>query len=595
MKDFIKFMFASMVGFILANIVIGILSFIAVAAIVGSMMTFTKKFETGSEVKIKENTILKIDLANPIVEQPQDNPFAELGSIFGEAPTPVSLRDVIRSIEMAADDDKITGIYLRTDYSTSSFATMKEIRDALKSFKESGKFIYAYGDIISQGAYYVSSLSDSVYMHPEGIMNFAGLNSEKVFIRGMFDKLGVTTDIVRTGKFKSAGEMFSEKEMSEANEEQSRRLLETVYDHFIKELSESRGISMEDLKAIASELKIRTPEGAVEYKFVDRLAYKDQVVKSLIAASKVDDDYPRLVDLTKYKSKLKSEKKQEKNVGIIYANGPIEMGEGDYENIGSEGLSKTIRKARKDSTIKAIVLRVNSPGGSALASDIIWREVMLAKKAKPVIVSMGNVAASGGYYIAAPADAIVAQPNTITGSIGVIGILMNWQEFWNDKMGVTFDRVKTGPYADLGNPNRPIRPEERAIIQGYINDTYDEFIGKVADGRNMEKNMVDSIAQGRVWSGIDAKQIGLVDELGGIETAIDLAADKAGLEEYGIKNVITYEDPFKKFLKEFGANTRKSVIKSFLSDEEYQIIETSRKAKEMNGIYSIMPDLFFIN
>ncbi len=592
MKEFLKFTLASMVGFIVANIILLVITITFLFIGIGSVATMTKGFQSGQQAKIEEKSILKIGLDQPIVERTSDDPFKDVMYTLQDQPKPIAISDVLQSIEHAKTDDKIKGVFLDLSVVPASRATVKGIYNKLKSYKSSGKFIYAYGDMMTQQSYYLASLADSIYLQPEGMFMFNGMHSEMTFYKGLFDKLEIEPNVIKMGKYKSAGESFSHKEMTDANREQMNELLNTFYHTHLEAISESRDIKVSRLKTIADSLMVRNAEDAVEHGFVDQLAYRDEVLNMLKEKSGIKEGEDlNTVGLQKYSKKADDwgQNTADSEIAVIYATGPIGLKGGDSENIGSKRMSEAIRSARKNEDVKAVVLRVNSPGGSALASDVIWREVKLTKAEKPIIVSMGDLAASGGYYVSASADTIVAQPNTITGSIGVIGILMNWQKFFNEKLGVTFDRVKTAKYADLGNPNRPMMEKEKEIMRTFIRDIYDDFLSKVAQGRGMPVNKVDSLARGRVWSGEDAKEVGLVDEIGGIEKAINIAASKADLEEYDIKYLPEQKGPFDQFLKNFGADIKQSMVKSELG-ENYKHFQRLKELKNMeSGAYAILP------
>lgn len=591
MRQFFKFTLASMLGFILANIVLCIISIFLFFIVIGGIASMAKDFGGAEKVKVEPNSVLSLKLNYEIPERTNDNPFDNISFPNFEIKHYLGLNDIIASIKHAKTDDKIKGILLDVDILPNGFATLEEIRKALIDFKTSGKFVYTYSNILIERSYYLASVSDSIFIQPEGMMGFSGLNSEHIFFKGMFDKLDIEPIIIKVGKYKSAGEMFSNKKMSDPNRLQLEETIGSIYNYFLQKVGESRNIPADSLFNIANEGKVRNPKDALKYRLVDRLEYKDQLlsgIKSRLGVS--GDDKINFMDVGQYRHSFKkSSEGKEGKIALIYAVGPIGMSKGNEENIGAERLSNAIRKAREDDDIKAIVMRVNSPGGSALASDVIWREVALAKKAKPFVISMGGVAASGGYYISCAADSIVAEPNTITGSIGVIGVLLYWQKFWNDKIGVTFDRVKTGKYADLGNPNRPMTEEEHQIIQKFVNDTYQDFITRVGKGRNMPVNMVDSLGGGRIYSGEEALKNGLIDKLGGIDDAIAIAARMAKIKNYKIIGLPEMESPFEKIMKGLSfAQMKEHWVKEELGDQ-YKIYKKIEEMKKMNGIYTIMP------
>ncbi|MEA3494784.1 MAG: signal peptide peptidase SppA [Bacteroidota bacterium] len=595
MNGFFKYVFASMIGFIFGYIVIFFISILLVVGIVSFVSNkATKQFD--KEVVIEKGSILKIKLNKPIQERVEDNPFSDVAFLSDEMNFPISLKDIIDNIAKAKDDEKIKGIYLNLTAIPARFATLEEIRNALIDFKESKKFIYAYSDILTEDAYYIASVADKIYLEPEGMLIFDGFHSEMAFMKAMFEKLEITPKLIRVGKYKSAGEPFIRDNMSDANRKQMEEFLFPLYDNFLKNIAQHRSLSTKRLKYLADNYKIGTSEDALKYKMVDGLIYYDEFEKLL--KEKADVEELNFVRLSAYsKSDVKKKEKKEytkEKIALIYASGSIGMGKGSDQNIGAESLSKAIRKARESEKIKAIVLRINSPGGAALASDIIWREVKLAAEKKPFVVSMGDLAASGGYYIACPADRIVAQPNTITGSIGVFGLFMNMKDFWNNKLGVTFDRVKTGKYSDMMNPNREMLPEEEAIIQNFVNNTYDDFVSRVAEGRNLPDSVVRNIAQGRIWSGEQALKNGLVDELGGLYDAIEIAAEMAELENYRLKILPDEKNPFEKIFGSFGMNVKDRFAKSVFK-EDYKLYKKVQETREMNGVYMLMPYEFQAN
>jgi protease IV len=583
MKDFFKFVFASMIGFILSFFVVFLLLIALVTAIVSSTGDDTK-------VSIASNSVLHVSLDYPIKERTDNNPLAELDFFGLESTKTLGLNEILANIESAKSDDRIKGIYLDASSISSGMATIEEVRNALIKFKQSGKFIIAYGEVYSQSAYYLASVADKIYLNPEGMIDFRGLSSEIMFFKGTLEKMDIEAQIIKVGTYKSAVEPFILDKMSEANKQQVNSFLGSMYEHFLSEISKSRKVSKESLFSIADDAKIRAPKDALTYKMVDGLKYKDEVLDELKKLTKTDLKKDiKSVSLEDYTPKEGKDEESSKNrIAVIYANGEIMGGEGDDETIGSERISRAIRKARTDDKVKAIVLRINSPGGSALASDVIWRETVLAKKVKPVIVSMGDVAASGGYYIACAADSIFAQPNTITGSIGVFGIIPNMQKFFNNKLGITFDGVKTGKFADLGSINRPLTEGERMILQLEINKVYDTFTKKVADGRKKEQTYINSIGQGRVWSGTEALKIGLVDRLGSIDDAIASAAKKAKLKDYKIVDYPAQVDPFTALFDKSGDKVKAYFVKRELGDNVVYY-EQMKSALNLSGVQARIP------
>jgi protease-4 len=587
MKQFFKFMFASMLGFVLCIVLL-------IFFLVGMVAATFSSMSSDKEVSIKENSILHMKLDYSIDERTDKQGFA---AVFAdENDSRVGLNDILANIRKAKSDDNIKGIYLDLSMVFAGYATLEEIRNALNDFKKSGKFIIAYSEIYTEQAYYLASVADRIYLHPSGDLIFNGIFANLTFFKGTLDKMGVKVQAIKHGSFKGAVEPFIMEKMSDSNRVQITAFATSLYNHYLDSVASSRHTTREALFEIADKLKIQNASDAKNYKMVDDLFFKDQVLDELRKRTNIEKDARlNLVKMSKYKNVTDPNKsKSADKIAVIYAVGDIGGGEGDDNSIGSERISEAIRKARTDKTIKAIVLRVNSPGGSALASDVIWREVVLAKAEKPVIVSMGDVAASGGYYISVGADTIVAEPNTITGSIGVFGLIPNAQELLTDKMGITFDGVKLGEFSDLGSINRPLTPAETAIIQHSVDTIYNDFVRKVASGRGMTYEEVDAIAEGRVWSAIDAKRIGLVDVLGGIDVAISIAANKAGISDYKITALPLQKDPFEMLIKNLSGGSADMLLKRELG-EHYQMYMQLRGAMKMKGVQARMPFTIELN
>jgi protease-4 len=506
-----------------------------------------------------------------------------------EGSNATGLKEILKGIRAAAEDEHIKGIMLDVSYSPNSYATLEEIRNALQEFKKSKKFVVAYGEMMEEHSYYLASVADKIYMHPTGDMLFNGFSYSSVYMKGLLDKLGVEAQLIRHGKFKAAGEPLIADHMSDENREQIKSFTGSIFNHFIEEIAKSRKKTTAEVLEISNKLQVQSLEDAKKLGLIDGLKYRDEFDAELRKLAGTEEgkelDY---MAMGSYAAHAREKNLTVKNkIAVIYASGDIVSGESDKENMGSETIVEALKKARKDSAVKAVVLRVNSPGGSALASDVIWREVILTKKVKPVVVSMGAVAASGGYYIAAPADMIIAEPNTITGSIGVFGLTINAQKLLNDKLGLRFEKVNFGDYADIGSPDRPMTAPEKEIIQRMIDRIYDDFISRVAEGRKLTKEHVDSIAQGRVWSGADAIKIGLVDELGGIEKAIAVAAKKAKLEEYRVTTLPEQKDPIDQLLKTLTSDASAYMVKKELG-ENYQYYMSLQKALKYQGIQARM-------
>ncbi len=564
--------------------------FLGFMFIIGTLLSVGEQ----EKVDVKANTILHIQLQQSINERSAENPFEGLEEYGFE--TTIGLNTILESIEKAAKDPNISGIYLDLNDINAGLSTIEEIRNALIQFKKSNKFIYSYSEFYSQKAYYLSSVSDSIFLNPSGLLELKGLSTQYMFFKNAFEKLDIKPEVIRVGTFKSAVEPYISDRMSDSNKLQVSIYLQSLFDHMMKNIAEQRKMNIDSVRAIAMQLKVRNASEAVSYKLADALIYKDELLNKLAKASDqstIND--LNLISLDKYRKSAKVDVSISKNkIAVIYAAGEINSGTADENSIGSETLSKAIRKARLDESIKAIVLRVNSPGGSALASDVIWREVILAKKAKPFIVSMGDVAASGGYLISCAADTIVAQPTTITGSIGVFGILFNAENFFKNKLGITFDQVKIGEYADLGNYTKALSPSEKAIIQNEVNRIYSDFTNKVAEGRKMDINAVLTIAGGRVYTGADAKKIGLVDVLGTKEDAITIAAKKAKISDYKIVSYPEIANPFQKFMSKLSED-----VKIYFMPEEYKSLlpyaKTFEQIKNNSGLQSRMLDYAEIN
>ncbi|MCU0442957.1 MAG: signal peptide peptidase SppA [Bacteroidia bacterium] len=580
MKQFFKFLFASMLGTILSIVVLFFVLIGIVAAFAGS---------SDEETKVKSNSILSLHLNYEIDERTNNDPFQNFDFASMEGSSNAGLNDILKSIRHAATDENIKGIYIDIALVPNSYATLKEIRDELIAFKQSKKFIYAYGEIIEEHGYYIASVADSIFITPTGTVLLDGFAYTSTYIKGMLDKIGVQAELIRHGKFKAAGEPFIANEMSAENRKQIESFMGTIYQEFIVSIAKARKIEPAVFEDICNQLKVQRPEDAVAFGLINGLKYRDEMEADLKKLSGIEESADlEMVSIGSYKSKAREGKLTAKDkIAVIYAVGEIVDGDGGDGQMGSKPTAEAIAKARKDTAVKAVVLRVNSPGGSALASDIIWREVVLTKKVKPVIVSMGALAASGGYYIAAPADMIVAEPNTITGSIGVFGMFVNAQNLLNNKLGLKFEKVKFGEYSDLGSPDRPMTAAEKAIMQKMIDRIYDDFISRVAEGRSLTKAQVDSIAQGHVWAGRDALGLGLVDTLGGLADAVAIAVKKANLTEYRIMGLPEQKDPFEKFIKSFGNSAQTYWLKQQLGDQ-YPYFEQFKNIQHMHGIKARM-------
>ncbi|MBS1938438.1 MAG: signal peptide peptidase SppA [Bacteroidetes bacterium] len=597
MRQFFKFMFASMLGTLLLSVLMFIL-FIGFIAALGSAFSLE-----GKAPSVPASTVLRIALDQEVLDRGPNDPF-NLDFAPFKMSSKLGLDDILNNLEKAKRDDRIRGIFLDLGVVNAGFTTVKEIRDKLLDFKaESGKPVVAFADVYTQKSYYLASAADAVYLVPQGDLDLRGLRSEMMFYAGLFEKLDVQVQFIRgsDNKFKSFGEAFTRKDMSPASKLQTTALLTGIWSNYIAQVGEARHMDTTKLNAIAAGLLVRKAEDAVSQGLVDSLAYRDQVLASIKQRMGLDTgkdiEFMELGKYTKaYVAKAgpggSSSWKQPK-VAVVYAQGDIIDGESTDGSIGGATISAAIRQARKDTAVKAIVLRVNSPGGSGLASDVIWREVVLAKAEKPVVVSMGDVAASGGYYISCAADKIFAEPTTITGSIGVFGMIPNMKGFFNNKLGLTFDGVETHKYAGMMTVTRPLTEEEKGIIQGFIDNFYHTFTQRVADGRKLAVAQVDSIGQGRVWTGASAQRIGLVDEMGGLQAATAEAARMAGLEPGGYRTVGFPEqkDFFEQLRSSLDAQARTWVAKQAFGEDAEMLhrFEQVRQVRNMAGIQARMP------
>ena len=532
MKSFLKNIFSTIIGMFL-SIIILLLLCVGIINIVSSE----------KEIKVKENTILKIDLTNTsVVERASENPLDGL-NLSGDIGSKIELKELLDNIEKAKEDKNIKAIYINTSLVNAGLSQTEEIRNKLLEFKAINKPIIAYSEGYSQLAFYLASVANKIYLNPQGIIELKGLSTSQLFFKGLLEKLDIDMQIIRHGKFKSAIEPFSLDKMSDSNRKQMKKLLNSIGSNIMDSIASQREISISSIRKHANNLSLDDAKSCLDLNYVDGLIYQDQIEEKLSAIG--GGEKLNLISINKY-TKVKSPDKviSRNKIAIIYANGTIKSGKGDETSIGSESTAKAIRKARTDKNVKAIILRINSGGGSALASDVILRETILTKEAKiPLVVSMGDYAASGGYYIACAADSIVANPNTITGSIGVFGMIPNLKNFYKNKLGITIDTVKTHRSADMGI-NRALTPFERKKIQKSVENIYNTFIKHVAEGRNMSLEDVDKIGQGRVWTGYDAKDIGLIDTYGGIDQAIEIASLLAKIDDYRIISLPKKEDPF---------------------------------------------------
>ena len=580
MKDFIKFTFASVLGVVLAGIIFTILGIVTMVGMVASSDT---------ETMVEENSIFVLDLEGTLSERVQDNPFQ---AMMGEEYQAYGLDDILASIQKAKNNENIKGIYLQTAFLETSFASLEEIRHALQDFKESGKFVVAYADQYTQEMYYLASVADKVIVNPQGSISWHGLASQPIFFKDLLKKVGIEMQIFKVGTYKSAVEPFIATEMSDANREQVTAFLGSIWGRLLEDVSASRNIPVETLNKYADEMMDLQPaETYLANGLADTLMYKDGVLDYLREISgRESDESLRTLSLEDMKN-VKRNVPLDKSGNIIavyYAFGGIDDTTSPEEGIDSEKVIKDLRKLREDETVKAVVFRVNSPGGSAYGSEQVWREVVLLKEKKPVIVSMGDYAASGGYYISCAADYIVADPTTLTGSIGIFGMFPNMEELLTDKLGLDFDMVKTNKFADMGTLARPFNSDERAAMQNYINNGYKLFVKRCADGRGMSVEAIEKIAEGRVWTGATAKELGLVDELGGLDKAIEIAAQKAEVEAYSLLTYPAMDDFFSTLMDTGKEHYIEGKLVETLG-EAYPSIKFIQNVKDMDRIQARMP------
>ncbi len=586
MRSFLKYTLATITGIFLSTLMIIFLLVIIIAA-----------SSSEKPAEVRPNSILYMKLNEIIVDRAVDNPFFFLPAGFRNI-REMGLINILDNIRKAKKDDNINGIYLQLSAINAGVGTTEEIRNALIDFKESGKFIIAFADVYTQKSYYLASVADSIYLNPEGNFFLTGLASQIMFYKGALDKLGIEAQVIRHGEYKSAMEPFMNEHMSSENREQIMHWMGSIWQHMLKGIGEERNIEPEKLNHLADNITIRTAESAIEHGLVDGLIFKDEMINTLKKITGTDEKKDlRVVTLRKYtKVPAKRDYKgiAKDKVAVIYAHGDIRLGNTGEGTIASERISKAIRQARRDSSVKAIVLRVNSGGGGVLASEIILRESQLASQTKPLVASMGDVAASGGYYILAPADTILAHPNTVTGSIGVWAVLPNVKTFMNKKLGINVDVAKTNPMADIGSPFRPLTSEERSIIQSMVEETYDSFLDEVSDGRNMTRDEVDEVGRGRVWSGENALENGLIDAYGGLHDAIEIAARMAGLDKYRVQSLPKLEDPIEQFIRQLTENVRVKMVQKELG-QFYNYFETIQELEGLYGLQVRLPFKFELN
>lgn len=582
MKEFFRAFLGSCLGVLISFLLLILLGIGFIGVIASS---------SDETVEIAPKTILKIELNQPIYERAPTNPFENFDFGSMKSNKPLGLNAIVSNLNKAKNDPNIAGVYMDlTTVNAPGIATVQEIRNAIVDFKKSGKFVVAFSDTYSQVAYYLATAADKIYMNPEGNLELLGLKAQVMFYKGTLDKLGVQAQIIRHGKFKSAVEPFMLDKMSPANREQMNALLGSIWNDLTAEISKSRNIPVEEINSIANNLSAPNGKSAVDAKLIDGLLYKDQLIDKLASYAKLEKGKePEAITLDKYDKVIPDGQKIAKEkIAVIYANGEVVMGK-DSKNLSEKEISNTIREARKNKDVKAIVLRVNSPGGSALASEIIWREMELARKAKPVVVSMGDLAASGGYYITAPANVIFAQPTTLTGSIGVFGVLFNAEKGLKDKLGITVDVAKTNSHADMGQPFRMLNNDETAAIQKEIERIYGTFTGHVSAGRRLPVSYVDSIGQGRVWSGTMAQKLKLVDKLGGLTDAIAEAAKLAKIKEYRTVDLPEQKSTISQVMAELTGESISTMFAKGDFEESFKSYNEIRSFIKNQGVQARLP------
>ena len=577
MKQFLKFTLATIVGVILVWL-LGILIFFGVLGAIAS--------SSETETVLKPNSVYEIKLEGTLIDRSKDDPLtsAYTSALGLSSDGEIGLDDILTNIEKAKNDQNIVGIYLKGGSMSARTASIREIRNALLDFKKSGKFIVSYADNYTQGMYYLVSCADKILLNPDGMLELKGLSTETMYFKNTLDKLGIDVQVVKVGTFKSAVEPYINTKMSDANRLQINVFLNSIWNTLLKDISASRKIPFEKLNMYADEMMTYQPtEKSKQYGLVDSLVYVDQVDSIIRKCAKNQElTYVKHSAMTKLPDPGKYNKNK---IAVIYALGEITDTDGD--GIVAKDMVKTINEVAKDSAVKAVVFRVSSPGGSAYASEQIWHALNVLKTKKPLIVSMGDYAASGGYYISCTANTIVAQPNTITGSIGIFGLIPNIKGL-NEKIGLSYDGVKTNKMSDAISINRAFTPEERGLMQNYVNRGYELFVKRCAEGRKMTTDQIKAIAEGRVWTGEDAIKIGLVDKIGGLNDAIAIAAKQAKVDGYNINEYPEKENFTTKLLKDLGKDVQLKFVKAQLG-EHYQLFDQIKKMESMKGIQAKMP------
>jgi len=583
MKNFLLYTLATITGIIIASILLFIVTITSLGVIVAS---------GNKPVTLSNNTILILKAGVPIPDKGNPNPWSGFDFTNMSFTPTAGLNDILHNIKKAAVDKKISGILIENGLFSSGWATTEELRNALTKFRESGKFVISYSDyVLTQEAYYLSTAADKIYLNPGAMIDFKGLSGEVMFYKKALDKIGVDVQVVRHGKFKGAVEPFILDEMSKENKEQIKDYVGSIWKQVVSDISESRKIPVDQVNKLADNLVANNTKDALQNKLIDGIMYRDALIdtlKSLSGISKKKD--LNYISMSKY-NKIPDPNRvfsSENKIAVIYAEGTIVMGKGNEKNIGGNYYAEIVRDQRLDSNIKAIVLRVNSPGGSATASDIMWRELNLAAKVKPVIVSMGNYAASGGYFISAPGTKIYASPVTVSGSIGVFGMIPNLGKLFKDKLGITTETVNTNSNSDFPSLFRPMNSLEQKVMQKNIESIYSDFVSKVSEGRKMRTGSVDSIGQGRVWSGRRAKELGLIDEMGGLEDAVKGAAELAKIDKYSIREFPVIEDPYSKIISGLTGEIKMGILEKEFGEYARYYSEIKELAA-LSGIQARLP------
>lgn len=575
-------MFASALGVFVA---VGLISIVFIFTIIG----IASSINSTPDYSPKSNTVYKLTLDGSLSDNTEENPLAML---MGETEKALSLKDILSTIQTAKENKNISGIYIEAKSLSAGSASLEAIRRALTDFKESGKFVIAYSDNYSQGCYYLCSVADKVFLNPQGTLGLVGMASQTMFYKELLKKVGVDMMIFKVGTYKGAVEPFMLDKLSDANREQIQSYMSTIWDNVTSGIAESRNISTEDINNFANlGYAFASAEKTVECKLVDELKYRPEAEEYVKGLAGQSNKRLQTADITKIKSIKTINREKADRIAILYAEGEIkpEVSSSPYnvEQAITEKVATELIKLKNDDNIKAVVFRVNSPGGSAFVSEQIWRQVIELKKVKPIVVSMGDVAASGGYYISCAASKIIAEPNTLTGSIGIFGIFPNVTGLFN-KLSLTTDIVKTNAYADLGDMSRPMREDEKVLIQSFVERGYETFLARCADGRGMSKEAINEIGQGRVWTGEQAKERGLVDELGGINKAIETAASLADLSDYSLTYVSGTKDFWKEFIEKQLGEVKVSIVKSVLGDE-YEYFKNLSNIKTTTGVQARLP------